>query len=86
MAKCYFYKSINSTQLIRLKPGQTFDDFAENEDKWVRYKRSRFRNVNGLLGDAVFILSHKATIKNVILGPNSYKHVYWVLLNYSKSK
>jgi len=55
-------------QPIRLKPGQTFDGFAENGGKWIRYVRSRFRKVDGLLGDAA---SHKAALKNVILGPNS---------------
>ena len=34
----------------------------------IRYERSRFRKVDDLLGDAA---SHKAALKNVILGPNS---------------
>ena len=47
------------TQPIRVKPKETFDGFAENEGKWVRYERGRSglgdcTNVDGGINDAVF--------------------------------
>ena len=71
------------TQPIRLKPGETFDGFKENGGKWVRYERGisglgDCTNIDGGINDAVFILDSKSTLKNVILGPNSIKHVYCI--------
>ena len=43
----------------------------ENSNWWLS-------NFEGHLGDAVFILYNKVTLKNVILGPNSLNHVYCV--------
>jgi len=68
---------------IRIKPRQIFDGFKENGGKWVRYERGSSRmgdctKVEGGTDDAVFILEAKATLKNVILGPNSIKHVYCI--------
>jgi len=68
-------------QPIRVRAGQTFDGFKENQGKWVRYERGRagYRdcvNIDGRKTDAVFILGKVATLKNVILGPYSIKHVY----------
>ena len=71
------------TQPIRLKPGETFDGFKENGGKWVRYERGisglgDCTNIDGGINDAVFILDSSSTLKNVILGPNSIKHVYCI--------
>ena len=71
------------TQPIRVKSGETYDGFAENGRKWVRYERGILwlgdcTNVDGGMNDAVFILDNSATLKNVILGPNSIKHVYCI--------
>ena len=75
-----------STKIVKsythISPGQTYDGFLENGGKWVRYERGINRkdncdniNIEGTHTDYVFILLKKATLKNVILGPNSIRYV-----------
>ena len=70
-------------QPIRVKSGETYDGFAENGGKWVKYERGisglgDCTNVDGGMNDAVFILDSKSKLRNVILGPNSIKYVYCI--------
>ena len=68
---------------ITVKAGQTYDGKALNGNKWVRFDRGLSNlgdcgSLSGNRNDAVFILERDATLKNVILGPNSIKHVFCI--------
>jgi hypothetical protein len=68
---------------ITVKAGETYDGYAINGNKWVRYDRGKSNlgdcaNLSGTKNDAVFILEKGATLKNVILGANSVKHVHCI--------
>ena len=71
------------TSPITVKAGETYDGYALNGNKWVRYDRGRANlgdcgSLTGNKNDAVFILEKGATLRNVILGPNSVKHVHCI--------
>ena len=68
---------------ITVKAGETYDGYAINGNKWVRYDRGKSdlgdcKSLAGSKKDAVFILEKGATLKNVILGANSIKHVHCI--------
>ena len=68
---------------ITVKAGETYDGKALNGNKWVRFDRGLSNlgdcgSLSGNRNDAVFILEKDATLKNVILGPNSIKHVFCI--------
>ena len=68
---------------ITVKAGSTFDGFAKNNGKWVRYERGRnglgdCTKVEGGKADAVFLLEKGATLKNVVLGAKSVEHVHCI--------
>jgi len=74
-------KSLSSP--ITVKAGQTYDAYALNGNKWIRFDRGRTNlgdcgSLSGSKNDAVFILEKGATLKNAILGPNSVKHVHCI--------
>ncbi len=76
-------KTITKSAAITVKAGKTFDGFAENSNKWVRYERGvsglgDCSNVEGGKSDAVFLLEKGATLKNVILGAKSIEHVHCI--------
>ena len=66
---------------ITVEAGKTFDGFKENNNQWVRYERGvkglgDCTKIEGGSKDPCFILKTGATLKNVILGPNSIEHVH----------
>jgi len=68
---------------ITVRAGSTFDGFAKNNGKWVRYERGRnglgdCTKVEGGKADAVFLLEKGATLKNVVLGAKSVEHVHCI--------
>ena len=74
-------KTLSSAMTI--KAGQTYDGYASNGNKWVRFERGKSglgdcSNVEGGKADAVFLLEKGATLKNVILGANSIEHVHCI--------
>ena len=81
------WPSVSSTKTlgspITVSAGQTFDGFAKNGGKWVRYERGRSglgdcTKVEGGKADAVFLLQKGAVLKNVVLGAKSVEHVHCV--------
>jgi len=75
-------KSVVLDKYILVKAGETYDGLAVN-GVWTSYGRGlkNLGNCNDLEGkesDAVFRLETGATLKNVILGPDSIEHVHCV--------
>ena len=66
---------------ITIGEGETFDGFAKNNNQWVSYERGvkglgDCTKIEGGSKDPVFILKKGATLKNVIIDPNSIEHVH----------
>jgi len=75
-------KSVVLKQTIIIKSGEVYDGLAIN-GVWTSYGRGLTglgdcKNVEGWESDAVFRLESGATLKNVILGPDSVEHVHCV--------
>ena len=74
-------QTITLSSPITVGEGETFDGFQKNNNKWVTYERGikglgDCTNIEGGSNDPCFILKKGATLKNVILGPNSIEHVH----------
>ena len=74
-------RTVTVSEPIIVKAGEVFDGFLQNENKWTRYERGidglgDCKSIDSGRNDAVFILNKDATLKNVILGGKSIKHVY----------
>ena len=74
-------KTITLSEPITVGEGETFDGFQKNNNQWVSYERGikglgDCKNIEGGSKDPCFILKKGATLKNVILGPNSIEHVH----------